>query len=328
MQRLQSFELSGFRLMKYFPFDAPRIRAPLFQLPLLLVFLSSAPETLADSGPKPWIHSLIQKGQDVEVTFEAVDEYFYYYGAPAEGMPMSVYRRIGVNFPAGATKVFDDTLSPEDATYSIDGCAFYEKPHNIPTKTIVQLCEEYPQACLDCDEDGDPECFEQCGQCWDTDRKVDAANCESFPFQCFDCDGDCVGECPFGCSPYHYFVIVDKCVPARRYKYTLEIDGPGEPIVVVDSGIACDQEPAEIYSDPPLDVGSGGEESSGSCDAEGGSNSEGDSNSETGNGESNSGPGASDGEDEGVASSTNGCQLTPYQPRNTSIVEVLALFLP
>ena len=159
-----------------------------------ILFSLPAIAALANDGTPPKLFELIQEGQDVAVTLEIVGG-----GEPGTGEEYDLVRE-------GASGEVDvlvgESLDSSDAASSEVRCR--------GGWDYAEDCAENPDDCLDCDEDGVPECP-------------------------LEYDG--------WCETAYYFEVIDSCVPAGGTTYTLSADGwsfeDSESIDVVDSGEEC-----------------------------------------------------------------------------------------
>jgi hypothetical protein len=204
---------------------------------ILLYALVSPAGALANDGPELSVFSLLQKGQDVEIVLKSPDwavEYDVQLVRTQDGSDVVVS---------------EDATSEPYFTRSQDECAALGD-----NETYQYLCTTFPEECLDCDDDGDPECFgSTCDNCFVdeliTDYLFRPDVCDAMPFLCADCDGDGTLECKLRCDTYSFYRIVDECVPPADTTYDLTGLGLSRDITVEDSGESCD--PKDTSVDEP-----------------------------------------------------------------------------
>lgn len=118
--------------------------------------------TAANMSYSPWVHELNQVGQDVEVTVQVFEDASI---DLVEGeMPLpdldSTYTLTRGGHQPGTTLFEDRTFSAEEAFEVTDyGCQSFE-----PGLDSVEpdFCQNYPESCVDCDDDSEPECYGFC----------------------------------------------------------------------------------------------------------------------------------------------------------------------
>jgi len=163
---------------------------------LLAGLLLTLPATFAraNDGTPPELFALMQQGQDVEVTLEIVGS-----GEPGLGEEYDLVR----DGSGGEVDLLvGEQLQAESAVSSEVRCR--------GGWDDSEACADNPDECLDCDDDGVPECP-------------------------LEYDG--------WCETVYYFEVVDYCVPAGETTYTFAADGwafeDSLSIDVVDSGEEC-----------------------------------------------------------------------------------------
>ena len=190
---------------------------------------------LANDGPELSVFSLLQKGQDVEIVLKSPDW--------AVDYDVQLVRTQDGN----DVVVSEDVTSQSNFTRSQDECAALGD-----NETYQYLCSAFPEECLDCDDDDDPECFgSTCDDCvvgkFITDYLFRPETCNTMPFLCADCDGDGLLECRLRCDTYSFYKVVDECVPPADTTYDFIGLGLSRDIAVEDSGESC--EPQDTSTD-------------------------------------------------------------------------------
>jgi hypothetical protein len=182
-----------------------------FRIALLASISLASSRAVANDGPPAYIFDFLAEQDGQNVVLSAVLA-----GNIGTGGAVPVSR---FDLEAGTEHSIGDMVD--------DGVLFDTRPTGlcndydpapIPVETI---CEEHPEVCVDCDEDGESECYPDCSTCGDMDSGDIYPNCGDLSFYCDDCDGDEVPECFGGCMMGHYYAIVDECVPPGEYEYSI-----------------------------------------------------------------------------------------------------------
>jgi len=145
---------------------------------IVVASLVSLPWTAsANDGTPPWIFELVQQGDGVEITLAIVSN-----GEP--GMADS-YTLTRTGPEGNATVVEDRVFTADDAELTQGEC------RGGGSGDVV--CTTQPEECIDCNDDGTPECDDPDGENW--------------------------------CDTVNYIHIVDGCVPPGQAEYRLHADG-------------------------------------------------------------------------------------------------------
>ncbi|MDD5308369.1 MAG: hypothetical protein PHU25_13695 [Deltaproteobacteria bacterium] len=107
----------------------------------------------ANESYSPWVHELIQKGQDVEITVQVFEDASI---ELAQGVPLpdlSSRYRLWRDYDVGSETLFKDRVFTAEEAINVPsyGC-------QVPPDFDMSECEESPEVCVDCDSDAVPEC--------------------------------------------------------------------------------------------------------------------------------------------------------------------------
>lgn len=189
----------------------------------VVVFAVAAPRAAsANMSYTPWVHELNQVGQDLEVTVQVFEDASIDLVEGEVPLPDlgSTYTLVRWGSKPGTTLFEDRAFSAGEAFEVTEyGCQVWD-----PTIDSAEpdFCQNYPESCVDCDDDSEPECY-------------------GF------------------CAVAYRFEVLDECVPPGEWYYSMNTpESEQHGLFNEGEGLGSTNTGVEDTGDPCLDDGDSG----------------------------------------------------------------------